>query len=773
MLVAVAVPVPYLNELTYRVPAGMPVPPVGARVRVPIGSRMVVGCVVALDVPAIEAGMKDVREVLDLTPLVPPEVIELCRWTADYYMAGLGDVLRGALPMGSARRQVAFKTERVIWVTTAGLAALATGEAPQVLRPDGKAVNGGPPVGGRSRTRLSGGQTAVLERLAGAGQGMRWSTLREGGIRWGTVERLADKGWLETREARVERDPFPTLAPEKTPDRALTAEQGLAVAELSTLVEARQFNVALVQGVTGSGKTEVYVRVAERAVHLGRRVLVLVPEIALTPATAARFRQAFGSRVAIQHSALSPGERHDQWHRIRLGEVDVVIGTRSAVFSPIDRLGLVIVDEEHDASYKQEETPRYHGRDVAIVRGQMAKALVVLGSATPSMESYFNATSGKYRLMTLARRVMNRPLATVAVVNMRDEFATRGPEVVLSTSLEQAIEARLTTGEQVVVLLNRRGYATSVFCRQCGDTFECPNCSVSLTLHLRGGGASPRGERTMPGGTARGGWGRCHYCNYSMRLPMMCRKCGAPYLEQAGLGTERVEAELRSRFPQARIGRVDRDSVRRKGALGTILGRFASGELDVLVGTQMIAKGHDFPRVTLVGVISADVGLGLADFRAAERTFQILTQVVGRAGRGEQVGEAIVQTLYPSHYSVELAVQQDYRTFFAKELEFRSTMGYPPTSAMINVIVQGSTLAAGLERAEDLARLVREHAGRGITVLGPAPAPMGRLRGAHRVQLFLKGTRRAEMRLALHKAIGAMPELRKQLLVDVDPVNVL
>jgi primosomal protein N' (replication factor Y) len=472
----------------------------------------------------------------------------------------------------------------------------------------------------------------------------------------------------------------------------------------------------------------------------------------------ALFRSAFGTRVAIQHSALSDGERHDQWQRIRRGEIDVVVGTRSAVFAPLSNPGLVIVDEEHDSSYKQEESPRYHGRDVAIVRARSAGALVLLGSATPSMESYQNAASGKYTLVTLERRVLDRPLALVSVVNMRDEYADEGPDVVISRPLAAAIEERLERREQVLVLLNRRGYATAVFCRQCGDTFECPNCTVSLTVHR-----------------ARQAWrARCHYCNYSLDVPKACRKCAAPYLEHTGFGTEKIEQQVRERFPRARVGRVDRDSVRRKGALTSFLSRFAAGEIDVLVGTQMIAKGHDFPRVTLVGVISADVGLGLADFRAAERTFQLLTQVAGRAGRGEQAGQAIVQTLYPGHYSIQLACRQDYPAFFDKELTYRRGMRYPPMVALVNAVIRGRTFDEAMRTASDVVRRLEPAAGRGLfLILGPAPAPLGRLRGEHRVQFFLKGTRRAEMRNALKDVLAAMPEIRRRVTIDVDPLSVL
>jgi len=761
-LVSVAVPVPFLDPLTYSVPESFPrLPPVGARVRVPVGKRAVVGCVVGHDA-ALDIGTtaRDVVAVFDEEPYLPPAIVELCGWVADYYMAGYGDAVAAAMPPGS-RRDDASKTQRIVAATAHGLETVR-------LKPDSTTSPR------RSGDTLTPKQRGVLEMLASAAPGLPASVLRDRGVTADVIRRLAARGLVAIRDERDERDPFERagMAVTRDVERRLTAEQEAALNTLAGLADSGGFKVALLHGVTGSGKTEIYLRLAERVCAAGRQALLMVPEIALTPSVSALFRSAFGTRVAIQHSALSDGERHDQWQRIRSGKVDVVIGTRSAVFAPLTNPGLVIVDEEHDSSYKQEESPRYHGRDVAIVRARTASALVVLGSATPSMESYQNAATGKYVLVTLERRVMDRPLATVSLVNMREEYAEDGPDVVISRPLAAAIQQRLDRQEQVLVLLNRRGYATAVFCRQCGDTFECPNCAVSLTVHRRST-SSRRPE--LVEGRARGGWrGRCHYCNYSLDVPKACRKCAAPYLEHAGFGTEKIEQQVRERFPQARVARVDRDSVRRKGSLTSLLSRFAAGELDVLVGTQMIAKGHDFPRVTLVGVISADVGLGLADFRAAERTFQLLTQVAGRAGRGEQTGEAIVQTLYPGHYSIQLACRQDYSGFFDKEIAYRRGMRYPPMVALVNAVVRGRTFDEAMRAASEIVRRLEPMAGRvSCLVLGPAPAPLGRLRGEHRVQFFLKGTKRAEMRAALKDVLAAMPEVRRHVTVDVDPLNVL
>ena len=742
--ISVAVPVPFLDLLTYRVPDQMPLPVEGARVRVPVGSRTLTGCVIDDAVSAPDGvDVKDVVEVLDDEPMLPPAIVELCRWVADYYVCGVGDAIAAAMPPGADRRASSFKTKRVVTPTAHGLAVAALA-ATSESAPDA--------VGPKQR--------AALQALAIAPAGMPSGDLRERGIDSSVITRLVARGLATVRADREERDPFETAAvmAVTTPDphRPLTQEQAAALDQLSALADTGGFRVALVHGVTGSGKTEIYLRLADHVRKSGRQVLLMVPEIALTPSVAALFRGAFGTRVAIQHSGLSHGERHDQWQRIRRGEVDVVVGTRSAVFAPLLQPGLIIVDEEHDGSYKQEESPRYHGRDVAVMRASRVGALVVLGSATPSMESYQNAAARKYVLVRLERRVLDRPLAAVRLVNMREEYAAGGPDVVLSRELTAGIDDRLTRREQVLVLLNRRGYATAVFCRQCGGTFECPNCSVSLIVHRARGGA------------------RCHYCNYVMAVPKQCRACAAPYLEQTGFGTERVEQQLRERFPDARVGRIDRDAVQRRGALTSLLTRFASGELDVLVGTQIIAKGHDFPGVTLVGVVSADVGLGLADFRAAERTFQLLTQVAGRAGRGERTGEAIVQTLYPEHYSIQLACRQDYAAFFARELTYRRGLRYPPFVALVNAVVRGRTFDEAMATAREIVgRLEPAAAVTGYAILGPAPAPLVKLRGEHRVQFFLKGTRRAAMRAALRAVLSGMPDIRRKVTVDVDPLSIL
>ena len=776
-LVQVAVPVPQLDALTYSVPDVFPDPEPGARVLVPVGKRVLTGVVVSdseqrladsgsrlatntgnseslsgsanrktpianrqqpnakheqpianrQPPTANRATIKPIIDILDPTPFLPADVVALAKWVAEYYACGIGEAIATAMPPRSA----AHRTVRVASLT-------AQGQEPEPLA-----------------VKLGARQQEAVSILRGAPDGVDTSELADRGITSATINRLASLGLVTVSRRTVDRDPFvQATTPASRQPVVLTEEQGTAFERLSMLAAERAFRTVLLHGVTGSGKTELYLRLAESVQRHGRCVLMLVPEIALTPAVAGVFRSTFGDRVAIQHSGLSDGERHDQWHRIRRGDVDVVVGTRSAIFAPVRSLGLIVVDEEHDGSYKQEESPRYHGRDVAVVRGSQAGALVVLGSATPAMETFHNAQTGRYDLVTLSMRVLDRPMASVRVVDMREEYATAGPDIILSTALCEAMASRLERREQSIVLLNRRGFATTVFCRQCAATLECPNCSVSLTVH--------KAERRA----------RCHYCNYSMSLPKACANCAGPYLEQLGFGTERVEAEIREKFPGVRVSRVDRDTIRKKGAIAALLARFATGDIDVLVGTQMIAKGHDFPNVTLVGVISADVGLGLADFRAAERTFQLLTQVAGRAGRGQIQGEAIVQTLYPNHYSIRHACRQDYNAFYQDEITFRRGMKYPPSVALINAVIKARTREAAMDDAGELVSALRI-AGAPYRVLGPAPAPLSRLKGEYRAQLFIKGTNRPAMREALQTALSTRPQLRRRTIVDVDPMSVL
>lgn len=736
-LVQVAVPVPLRDLLTYSVPDGWPMPPIGSRVSVPLGPRKMIGYVIKSDVPiqsASDRAIKDILEQIDNQSFLPQAVLDLALWAADYYLCGPGQVLEVGVPHG---RGLGPRTYRHFNLTTKGRSYVSAGPGKESPK---------------TSNRLGPKQRLALDSLAEVNEGISQGDFNECGVSVTTLKRLADMELVSVTNKPVVRNESNDLDASKT-EVLLTSEQAGALARLLSALSTQRFQAALLHGITGSGKTEIYLRLAKETLRSGRRVLVLVPEIGLTSAAARAFRGVFGSGVAIQHSGLSTGERHAQWSRIRAGEVDVVVGTRSAVFTPMDNIGLVVVDEEHDGSYKQDEAPRYHGRDVAIMRAKQAGALVVLGSATPSLESYHQAIRGRYDLIPLTMRISNRGLPTMQIVDMKEEIAEQGGEVVLSRALTTGIRDRLDRHEQVIILLNRRGFAASMFCRECGGTAECPNCSLSLTIHRTSGRV------------------RCHYCGHSRLIPTRCPVCQGEYLDISGFGTERVELEVRQRCPHARVSRMDRDTMAHRGAADEVLTRFGRGEIDILVGTQMVAKGHDFPKVTLVGVVSADVGLSVADFRAGERTFQLITQVAGRAGRGSRPGETIVQTINPTHYSIRHACLQNYEAFFREEIQFRQAMRYPPTLGLINLIVRGRSEAAamddGFKLVEELQRL-----GRKEWILGPAPAPLGRLKGQHRVQVLAKGDHRTRLGKMVEAALDRLPRIRRRISVDVDPVFV-
>ena len=744
-LVSVAVPVPLLPALTYRVPSKFRLPEPGVRVRVPLGKRIVTGCVVGISNEHQLDNVRDLVDCLDSGPFLTPSVLKLALWVSEYYACGPGPALAAAMPphawvrgTGSKQLTSSFKSERFVRLIS---------EEKDFLKTQNLGLLG-------SR------QKKVLDLLVKSKDGLASKVLASYGITNDTLRRMVRRKLIIVEKRVVERNPLGGTRSDlkhesfQGIDFELTDEQQESLKSLTAMSITDRFKVALLHGVTGSGKTEVYRQLAITVHGRGRRVLILVPEIALTPVMVRTFYRTFGNRVAIQHSGLSDGERHDQWYRIRRGEIDVVIGTRSGVFAPLEDVGLIVVDEEHETSYKQEEIPRYHGRDVAIMRGRHANALVLLGSATPSMESYHNAITGRYERVLMSRRIGRRSLPVVRVVDMRQEMAKKGSEVVLSEALQEALEVRLARKEQALILLNRKGYATSVMCRQCGQLLQCPNCSVALTFYRSVGRV------------------RCHYCNYWRTKPSACLHCAGPFFERLGIGTERVEAEVMKTFPKAKISRLDQDSISRPEGAQRLLSEFERHKIDVLVGTQMIAKGHDFPTVTLVGVISADVGLGLADFRSAERTYQLLTQVSGRAGRGDLNGEAIIQTFYPDHYSIGFACNQKYEPFFLAEMKFRKSMRYPPVVSMVSAIVRADSMQKAMRNASDLVKGLRNESD-GFQILGPAPAPISRLRGEHRAQIFLKGNQRRRMREALQGVLERHPKLRRRVTVDVDPLTVL
>ncbi|HYL10045.1 MAG TPA: primosomal protein N', partial [Candidatus Acidoferrales bacterium] len=721
----VALPVPLRSVFTYAVPIPLREQTVpGSRVVVPFGRRAMVGVALSRTNEKPEGPqIREIVQVLDGNPALPPALVELGRWVADYYVAPVGEVFRAMLPP-----LVEVRTKREVFQTPSGTQA----HAALSLRSDlsdsekeewellGQLAREAKPIGVHS-LRKNPRAEAVLRRLQRRG----WIEIREvaGGrkgrtqkiVAWkgleGTVEgksiatiervrkvlaeergplplpmllriarvsravvsRLVRVGTLETWDEPLDPGEDPFDADFVPPANVLNAEQERAVGEVRGWLDAREFSVALLHGVTGSGKTEVYLRSVQETLARGRTALILVPEIALTLWVGRLCRAWFGAKfegVAVMHSALGDAERAREWWRVRRGEARVVVGTRSAVFAPLQNLGLVIVDEEQESSYKQEETPRYNGRDTAIVRAKKERAVVLLGSATPSLESYHNARTGKYKLLTLESRVENRPLARVEIVDLREEFKSTHRTGPISTRLHAALAECLQNGTQAVVLINRRGYSWFVMCRSCGAAVQCPNCSISMTFHKK------RNQLA------------CHYCGATRGVPKICPKCDSEHIYFFGEGSEQVEEQLRKEFPEARIARLDRDTARTKRAYQQILGAFADGRLDILMGTQMVAKGHDFQKVTLVGVVAADALLSLPDFRAAERTFQLLTQVEGRAGRGELPGAVLVQTYYPEHYAIQDAVKQDFTAYFEREVHFRKMMAYPPFTALANLIVR-------------------------------------------------------------------------------------
>jgi primosomal protein N' (replication factor Y) (superfamily II helicase) len=802
----VAVPVPLDAVFTYRVPDGMQ-PAVGGRVLVPFRQQRLSGIVTALHdrVPAVKT--KNVLSVLDAEPVLDDQLIRLGKWIADYYLAPLGEVFRTMLPLGAE-----FKRSIACRITEAGqmalhLAGMAGSSARSRRTPEeqlqefrvldylaeresvqhaslraatrvSKSVLDGmvrkkwiaredvSAVRDAARTvkmtvlkaaegKLNANQRVLVETLAAAGGRVAAETLQSLEIPRSTLSTLVRRGLVEIIEEPAEFTVSRVKARPSPLDFQFNSAQQLALNAIQERVESRKFSGVLLHGVTGSGKTAVYLAAMRSVLDAGSAAALLVPEIGLTPAVAADLHQVFGDEVAILHSALSDQERAEQWHRIKSGDARVVVGTRSAVFAPVSDLALIIVDEEQDSSYKQEETPRYHARDVAVMRAKMAGATVVLGSATPSLESYFNAKNSKYALLELPDRVEQRPLPEVEVIDMRQEFQETGQEQVISRKLTEEIRQRLDRKEQVMVLLNRRGYSPLVLCRTCGKSLECRNCAIALTHHKRS-------HRMV-----------CHYCGFMAPVPKVCGECGSEYVYFLGTGSEKLEELLHGIFPQARIGRLDRDTVRGRDDFERALNALNEGDLDLLVGTQMIAKGHDIHGVTLVGVVGADAALGFPDFRAAERTFQLLTQVAGRAGRGDSPGKVVLQTYFPDHYAVQYAAQHDFLGFYEKELRFRSWMHYPPYSALANVLVRSDNLDEVLQWSGILGKWFEKTTHEGIRVLGPAAAPILRLKRDYRYHFVLKSESREKLNALLrtmltHAAQQKIP--RTQVIVDVDAV---
>jgi primosomal protein N' (replication factor Y) len=804
-IVEVAVGLPVFKTFHYRIPEKMIGSlQIGMRVLVPFKGRKVTGFSIdLLDQPPkeVEEKLREVEDLLDEALLIDPSMLRFYRWISDYYLYPLGEVIKTGLPPG-----LQLKSELVLSLTPDGARCLAQGSLEpvqekifkeigrcgkvslrkilklplrEVSRPqifswkkkgllniepgiEGKEVK--PKfekvvhyLGGESAQPISKKQAEMLNWIKERGD-LSYSELSK---RFKSpsksIQSLQAKGLLSLSRREVCRalSVRSELKPYPKPDP--TADQEASLIEILKGIHSKRFSPFLIYGVTGSGKTEIYIRAIEEVLSRGQEAIVLVPEISLTPQLLARFKDRFEENLALLHSGLGRGERYDQWRRIWKGEVKIAMGARSAIFAPFKNVGIIIVDEEHDPSYKQEEKLKYHARDVAVVRAKQAEATLLLGSATPSLESFHNVERGKFRLLCLPERIEGKPLPRVEVVDVKKE------EGLLSERLKSALRKNIEDRKQSLLFLNRRGFANFILCPDCGHTFKCPNCSVTLTHHLR--------DRSL----------QCHYCDYRIPAPGDCPKCQGHRLQGMGIGTERLEQEIRLLFPETQVARMDRDTTSRRQSHLQILKRLESGNIDILVGTQMIVKGHDFPNVTFVGVVSADTSLHFPDFRSSERTFQLLTQVAGRAGRGEVLGEVVIQTFNPDHYSILKAKDQDYVGFYREEIEFRKALEYPPFSRFINFRLVGNSEKRTKGMAEEMGRIgqsmLRKAHGKEIEILGPSMAPFAKMRGKFRWQMLAKGKSPQSLhRFARELSLRMDLQLKGKginLDIDVDPVFIL
>lgn len=813
----VAVAVPLRSTFTYKIPGRLASEiQIGSRVLVPFRKKSTVGVVTEpMAAAPPNAKLREVQKSLDFVPALTPKLLELGQWIANYYVAPIGEVYRAMLPplteLHAQQRVVVTETGRnlpdsldhsdPLRALLKNLNCAKSGfplqtvirsgiNRPDLLRLQRRGlIEIRQEVQDRKRRMqriIAWKETPANEDSASALEGARRHELLSGkeehlknllsvergplplsqlinlsGLSRALIERLVRQGKLESWEEPLDPAEDPFDFGYTPPAHALNAEQDRAFAAIRGRFALGEFWVQLLHGVTGSGKTEVYLRAVQDTLASGKTAIILVPEIALTLWIGRQCRAWFGAHfegVAVLHSALSDVERAREWWRVRNGEARVVVGTRSAVFAPVENLGLIIVDEEQESSYKQEETPRYHGRDVAIVRAKLESALILLGSATPSMETYHHAREGKYELLTMAQRVRDRALPSPEIVDLREEFKQTQLTSPISTALHKGIEKCLASNTQALILINRRGYSWSVICRSCGVSVQCANCSISLTHH--------KYRNRL----------ECHYCGYTQSIPKKCPKCDSQYVYFFGEGSEQLEERLHKEFPKARVARLDRDTARTKRQYQETLGAFAAGALDILVGTQMLAKGHDFHRVTLVGVVGADSSLNMPDFRAAERTFQLLTQVAGRAGRGDLPGRVLIQTFYPEHYAIQDAVKGDYAAFFERELHFRRVMAYPPFTSLANVIIRDRRLDKAIQWSSQLSQFFANHASDEIRVLGPASAPLARLRSEYRFQILLKSRKKAAVAKLLSAALayaGTKQIPETALLIDMDPLQLL
>jgi primosomal protein N' (replication factor Y) len=805
VFIEVAIALPVYGTFTYELQH--PPAAAGQRVLVPFGRRRVTGYVLGETAADPQLEIKPVLDILDEVPLFPQQMIPFFRWIADYYLHPLGEVIRSALPAG-----VNVSETAVCAITDAGKTALANGQADDAEQAALRLLQKSPmrikafaraldthPAGGFLRKLQQRGWMATERKLTGSRvrskterfaraakaspAAAKLTRQREKILHLlqaseamslpdliaavpttaATVRSMAQAGVIEIFEQAVYRDPFGETVDADTAPLP-TAEQRSAISRVMQSL-GRGFGAFLLAGVTGSGKTEVYMQLAERAIDGGQTVLILVPEIALISQMERRFRARFGDRIAVLHSGLSDGERYDQWMRIRNRQAGIVLGARSAIFAPLADIGLIVVDEEHDSSYKQETHLRYNARDLAAVRAKREDCVVVFGSATPSVQSYYNATRGKLIEIQLEKRVEERPLPEITVVDLRESRDQRGMRRFMSDALTAEMDAVLQRGEQALLFLNRRGFASFALCGDCGEAVKCKHCDISMTLHQAAAAY------------------KCHYCGYARPAAAACDNCGSERIRQLGLGTEKIEETLKKIFPRARVARMDRDTTARKGTLVRMLKDLRDRRIDLLVGTQMVAKGHDFPNITLVGIICADLSMSLPDFRASERSFQLLAQVAGRAGRGQTPGKVILQTYNPEHFSIVAARNQDFKAFYTEEIRFRQALNYPPFSRMIQFMISGrdKKLTAALalrlgERCRRLQRRSRELSG-AVEILGPIEAALTRIAGRYRWQILVKGAGVGPLHRFARLLISENPTLFHRrgvhIAVDVDPVFVM
>ena len=737
MIARVSLEIALRKEFDYSIPAELAEQiNVGSRVQVPFGPRKILGVVTAVAEESGHANLKPILKVIGAQTLVTPKVLKLARWIGEYYCCAPEIALKSVLPEAVRKEDAGWRERLFVRALT------VSGEFPKLPKRQLEVWN---IVEERRELPLT--ELLELSKTTAA-----------------TVRKLEDRGLVSITSEVSERDPYACETILPTQNIVLNPAQAQALGEITKAMDTENSSrTFLLHGVTGSGKTEIYLQALAHALEQGKGAIVLVPEISLTPQTVERFKARFSSGklqtlVAVLHSHLSAGERHDEWHKIRQGRARIVIGARSAIFAPVEPLGLIIVDEEHEQTYKQEEAPRYHARDVAVMRGQMENAVVVLGSATPSMESYANCKKGKFTLLNLPERVDNQKMPHVRVVDMRQAmFKEKGPPL-FSPQLKEAITQRLERGEQTILFLNRRGYSTSLMCPKCGYVANCPNCSVSLTYH--------RIEQKLS----------CHICGHNEKVPLVCPepKCKNPAIRFAGTGTQKVEEVLAKLFPKARVKRMDADTMKRKDDYRQVLGDFRAGKLDILVGTQMIAKGLHFPNVTLVGIIYADSALHQPDFRAGERTFQLLTQVAGRAGRGDVEGEVFVQAFTPFHPAIQFARRHDFVGFYEQEIEFREQLKYPPASRVALLTLKGRSEEKVKFSADHLKRELEKKLKslKDLVIAGPAPAPLLRAENFYRYQIMLRTRAMSALsrELAIIVQSLTLPD-DVTLAVDIDPVS--